>query len=84
MRNTTRKVTTDVPVLITNCHVSENPNNGPVSPQIIIIIIAIIKANGLPVPLVTAWENLLKNLLNRFLPLFTNATECALACSAGG
>jgi hypothetical protein len=55
-----------VPVLITNCHVSENPNKGPVTPQITIIIMAIINAKGLPVPLVTAWENLLKNLLNFF------------------
>lgn len=37
-----------VPVLITNCHVSENPNMGPVTTHTIIINKAIIKAVVLP------------------------------------
>jgi hypothetical protein len=37
IRNTIRKVMMVVPVLMTNCHVSENPNNGPVTAQIMIV-----------------------------------------------
>src|SRR5690242_16841835 len=33
IRNTIRNVTIVVPVLMTNCHVSENPNSGPLVPQ---------------------------------------------------
>ena len=31
IRNTIRNVTIVVPVLMTSCHVSENPNSGPVT-----------------------------------------------------
>jgi hypothetical protein len=33
IRNTIRKVTMVVPVLMTSCHVSEKPNSGPVAAQ---------------------------------------------------
>jgi len=46
--NTIRKVIIVVPVLITNCHVSENLKMGPVIAQIMIISKAIINAAGLP------------------------------------
>jgi hypothetical protein len=59
-----------VPVFITNCHVSENLKIGPEIPQISIIKIAIKKADGVPVALVTKLENLLKKIENRLLVFF--------------
>jgi len=53
-----------VPVFITNCHVSEKLKIGPVMPQIRITKKAIIKAQGVPVALVTIVEKLLKKFLN--------------------
>ena len=49
MRNTIRKVTIVVAVFITNCHVSLNPNNGPVITHARTTTTAIIKVTGLPV-----------------------------------
>ena len=57
-----------VPVLITSCQVSENLNIGPVIPQIITMSIAVIKAMGEPVALVTllaSFWNSLDSLLLR-------------------
>ncbi len=50
-----------VPVLITNCQVSEKLNIGPVTAQTMITRNARIKARGFPVARVTRFENLLKN-----------------------
>lgn len=63
-----------VPVLITNCHVSENPNRGPVIAHIMITENAIKKAAGLPVALVTLFEKLLKNDENLFFFFFARMT----------
>src|ERR1044071_514758 len=49
MRNTIRKVTMVVPVLITSCHVSLKPKSGPVSAQTTMVADAIKKAAGRPV-----------------------------------
>ena len=49
MRNTIRKVTTVVLVLITNCQVSLNPKIGPVPAQTMIVPSAKINAAGRPV-----------------------------------
>ena len=46
-----------VPVLITNCQVSENLKTGPDNAQIIITKKAIMNAHGLPVALVTFAAN---------------------------
>src|SRR5262249_17259030 len=51
IRNTIRKVTIVVPVFITSCHVSLNPNKGPVINQARITTTAIIKVTGLPLTL---------------------------------
>src|SRR5687767_6469187 len=48
IRNTMRKVTIVVPVLITNCHVSEKPKRGPVVAQSRMIATAAAKVEGLP------------------------------------
>ena len=48
MRNTIRKVTMVVPVLMTSCQVSEKWNNGPVKPQTTMIPTAKMKACVLP------------------------------------
>jgi len=49
-----------VPVLITICHTSENLNIGPVAAQIIIKILAPIKAPGLPAKQAAQSANLSK------------------------
>jgi hypothetical protein len=54
MRNTIRNVTIVVPVLMTSCHVSENPKIGPVMAQMTITPTARTKAMDVPVALV-AW-----------------------------
>ena len=46
-----------VPVLITNCHVSEKLNMGPEMAHTIIMKKAIMNAQGLPVALVTFAAN---------------------------
>src|SRR5262249_13697310 len=51
MRKTMRKVTMVVPVLITSCHVSENPKIGPVIPHTRTVSDAAIKAVGRPAAL---------------------------------
>ncbi len=51
-----------VPVLITNCHVSEKPKNGPDIIHIRITTIAVINAQELPVALVILPDNLSKKL----------------------
>src|SRR5919199_3531984 len=48
IRNTIRKVTIVVPVLITNCQVSENPNTGPVTAHTMSTSAARQKAQELP------------------------------------
>src|SRR3569832_358869 len=48
IRNTIRKVTMVVPVLITNCQVSLKPNRGPVTAQMTTMATAIRKVVGLP------------------------------------
>jgi len=48
MANTIRNVTIVVPVLMTSCHVSEKPNNGPVTPHTITMATAATNANGVP------------------------------------
>jgi hypothetical protein len=45
-----------VPVLITSCQVSENPNIGPVTAQMITMVKAVIKAIGEPVAFVTLFD----------------------------
>ena len=50
-----------VPVLITNCQVSENLKRGPVNPQTIIIKKAPINADGLPAAFVTLVEKTSNN-----------------------
>ena len=45
-----------MPVLMTNCQVSEKWKTGPVTPQTITITMAVINAYALPVALVTADE----------------------------
>src|ERR1041384_8240092 len=57
IRNTIRKVTMVVPVLITSCHVSEKWNRGPVIPHTTIVPRAIAKAGTLPVNRVAADAN---------------------------
>jgi hypothetical protein len=39
-----------VPMLMTNCHVSEQPKKGPVTAHATTVIIAIMNAEGLPTP----------------------------------
>src|ERR1700712_2851054 len=63
IRKTIKKVTIVVPVLMMSCHVSEYLNIGPVTPHIIIIVIAMIKAVELPVAFVAQLEN----FSNRFV-----------------
>jgi hypothetical protein len=48
MRNTMRKVTMVVPVLITSCHVLLKPKSGPVIPQATMIATATRNALGVP------------------------------------
>jgi hypothetical protein len=50
-----------VPVLITNCHVLEKLNNGPLIAQTTIMKKANIEAIGLPDARATTLENLVKN-----------------------
>ena len=49
IRNTIRKVTMIVAVLMTSCQVSPNPNKGPVVAQTMMTTMATRKAQGLPV-----------------------------------
>src|SRR4051812_47357658 len=49
IRNTMRNVTIVVPVLMTSCQVSLNPNIGPVTAQTTMIAAATVNADGLPV-----------------------------------
>ena len=48
MRNTIRKVTRVVLVLMTICQVSEKPNSGPVAAQMTMLAIASTAATGEP------------------------------------
>jgi hypothetical protein len=48
MRKTIRNVTMVVPVLITSCHVSENPKNGPEIAQTTTVPRARAKTQALP------------------------------------
>src|SRR6266850_4134718 len=57
MRKTIKKVTTVVPVLTTNCHVSEKRNRGPVSNQTMMTAKAMMKAADVPVALVALIDN---------------------------
>jgi hypothetical protein len=66
MTNTIKKVIMVVPVLITNCQVSENLNIGPVTAQITITNKAIVKAVEVPTALVIPEEI----FSNRVLKLF--------------
>jgi hypothetical protein len=49
IRNTIKKVTIVVPVLMMSCHVSLKPNSGPVIAQIMMTATARMKVSGLPV-----------------------------------
>lgn len=57
-----RKVTMVVPVLMINCHVSEKPKMGPVTPQVMMMVMAMTKAMGLPVAVAAHLENLVNSL----------------------
>jgi hypothetical protein len=48
-RKTIKKVMIVVPVLMTSCHVSLNPNKGPVTSQTRMTLTAKAKVRGLPV-----------------------------------
>src|SRR5215218_7898769 len=48
IRNTIRNVTMVVPVLMINCHVSENPKEGPVAAQTRTARVHKAKVQGLP------------------------------------
>jgi hypothetical protein len=52
IKKTIRKVTIVVPVLMISCQVSEKSKIGPVTTQMIIIVTAMINAQGVP----TIWE----------------------------
>lgn len=56
-----RNVTIVVPVLITSCHVSEKPKNGPDTAQRKTAATQQIKARGLPVARAVAVANLAKS-----------------------
>ena len=56
MRNTIRKVTIVVPVLMTSCQVSEKPNSGPVKAQAMTTASATPKAHDVPTHSVRARE----------------------------
>jgi len=49
MRKTIKKVMIVVPVLITSCQVSLNPNSGPVTAHAATTETAVMNVNGLPV-----------------------------------
>ena len=49
IRNTMRKVTMEVEVLMTSCQVSLKPNSGPVIPHTTMMAMAPMKVAGLPV-----------------------------------
>src|SRR5436190_17467133 len=57
MTNTIRNVTMDEIVFITSCHVSLNPNKGPVTNQPAINITAALNANGWPLKRAKACAN---------------------------
>lgn len=59
-----------VPVFITNCHVSEKLNNGPLISQTTTVLAAIRKAVGLPVAFVSLVENVSNFFLNAFFSGF--------------
>src|SRR5688572_5806966 len=82
MRNTIRKVITVVPVLITNCQVSEKPNKGPVMSQTIIMVKASTKTKVVPEKTVQACEILSKILArcgglleSRLITIFISVTH---------
>jgi hypothetical protein len=60
MRNTIKNVTIVVPVLITNCQVSEKPKKGPLTAQTITTTVQIKKALGAPAARETALEAFVK------------------------
>ena len=70
MRNTIRNVTIVVPVLMTSCHVSENPNKGPLAAQTTTIAQLAMKVRGEPAPRATPLEAAV-NIWDRFIGLFT-------------
>src|SRR4051812_6207047 len=57
IRNTMRKVTIVVPVLITSCQVSLNPNRGPVAAHTTMTAAAAVNADGLPMVRAVAFAN---------------------------
>lgn len=58
MRNTIKNVIIVVPVFITSCHVSLNPNSGPRNAQRIMIEAAMKKVAGFPVTVAAVRANL--------------------------
>lgn len=66
MMNTMMNVTIVVLVLITNCHVSEKPKSGPVTPQITITRIAVSDAHTDPANSATRRANAVKRSLKVF------------------
>lgn len=71
MIKTIKKVTIVVPVLITNCQVSEKLKTGPVIPQITTMAMAVINEYALPVAFVTIVEKRLKKW-EKFLSFFVS------------
>ena len=60
IKNTIKNVTSEVPVLMTNCQVSEYPKCGPSIPQTAIVDAAAIKHHGVPLTLAVRRANLRK------------------------
>ena len=56
IRNTIKKVTIVVPVLITNCHVSEKPKKGPLAAQTITTMQQIRKVAGRQLHELQRWK----------------------------
>jgi len=74
MRKTIKKVMIVVPVLITNCQVSEYLKNGPETAQIITMETAVRKAKELPVNFVAQFANFSKiDLSDFFISLILEA-----------
>jgi hypothetical protein len=77
MRKTARNVTIVVPVLITNCHVSSNPNTGPLAAQITIIPADAANFARSPAALATAIGMRVKKLCLLLLAIaFTSSADC--------
>src|SRR4029453_10647730 len=74
---TIRNVTMLVPVLITSCQVSENPNSGPVTAQTTMTPSATMNAHGVPVACDTAAANFRNASCTDQLPSLAETTPPA-------